>query len=162
MTNQAQSSSAWPPRIVVCVGTVVLRENRALFVRQAKGQSLEGKWSILWGVVEPGESPDNAALRETGEEGGITAEIEGLLGYQNFSWESSVALVFLCRHVGGEPVPDGVETDRAAYFSLEELNALDAPVSPWCKWLVSRVLRGEYHTIAVELNNPRHPKLAFF
>ena len=80
MTNQAQSSSAWPPRIVVCVGTVVLRENRALFVRQAKGQSLEGKWSIPWGVVEPGESPDNAALRETGEEGGITAEIEGLLG----------------------------------------------------------------------------------
>lgn len=163
MREQTPSPSAWPPRIVVCVGAVVLREGRVLLIRQAKGHSLEGEWSIPWGVVEVGESPDAAALRETLEEGGITAEIEGLLGYQNFSWESSVALVFLCRHVRGEPVSDGgLETDRAAYFSWEDLGALGEPVSPWCEWLVRRVLRGEYHLIPAEPDNPRQPKLAFF
>ena len=62
MADQERSSSEWPPRIVVFVGTVVLRGERALFVRQARGHSLEGQWSIPWGAVDPEESPDVAAL----------------------------------------------------------------------------------------------------
>jgi 8-oxo-dGTP diphosphatase len=162
MANKRQGSSARPSKTVVCVGTVVLQGNRALFVRQAKGHSLEGQWSIPWGIVDPGESPDNAALRETREESGITAEIEGLLGIQNLPEEGWVGIVFFCRHVSGVPVSDGgVETDRAAYFSLDEMSAFDEPFEPWCEWLVRRVLRGEHHPIPLELDNPYHPRSAF-
>lgn len=82
--------SQWPPRKVVCVGAVVLQGGSVLLIRQAKGASLEGQWSIPWGIVEPNESPEEAALRETYEEAGVTAEVEGLLGIQNLQWESSI------------------------------------------------------------------------
>ena len=161
MADQTQGSSAWPPRIVVCVGAVVLKENRALFVRQAKGHSLEGQWSIPWGVVDPGEWPHTAALRETLEEGGIVAEMGGLLGIQNLRQQEWIGIVFLCRHASGVPESDGgVETDRAAYLSLAEMDALDEPFEPWCEWIVRRVLRGEHH-LTPPLDNPYHPRLAF-
>jgi len=161
MTSQKGNSSTWPPTMVVCVGAVVLDGERALFVHQAKGASLEGQWSIPWGVVDPGESPDTAALRETLEEGGVTARMEGLLGVQNLPRAGWIGIVFLSRHVGGTPVSDGgVETDKASYFSLEEMDALDEPIEPWCEWVVRRVLRGE-HRVIPEADNPYHPRLAF-
>ena len=163
MTDRDGSMSSWPPKIVVCVGTIVLQGERALFVRQAKGHALEGQWSIPWGLVDPDESPDEAALRETLEEGGVTARIEGVLGVQNLRQEGWVAIVFLCRHVSGMPVSDGgVETDEARYFSAAEMNVFDEPFEPWCEWLVRRVLKGEYHLIPPEANNPYRPCAAFF
>jgi len=162
MTDQTQDASAWPPKMVVCVGAVVLRGNQALFVRQAKGHPLEGQWSIPWGIADASESPDAAALRETQEEGGIVAEVEGLLGIQNLPQKGWVGIIFLCRHVSGVPACDGgVETDRAAYFSLAEMDAFDGLFEPWCEWLVRRVLQGEYRVIPPESNNPYHPRLAF-
>ena len=149
MTEQAQDASGWPPRNVLMSGAVTLRGDRALFVSQTYG-SLRGQWGIPWGVVEAGESPAVAALRETREEGGIVARIEGLIGLECFSWESAVGLVFLCRHVSGEPMPDGQETDRAVYFSVVEMDKADQPFAPWSERLVRRVLRGEHHLIPVE------------
>lgn len=35
MTHPAPTSSEWPPRIVTCLGAVVLQGKQALFVRQA-------------------------------------------------------------------------------------------------------------------------------
>jgi mutator protein MutT len=163
LTVGNMTSDSWPPRIVVCVGTVVLRDDKVLFIRQAQGQSLAGQWSIPWGVVDPGETPDEAALRETKEEGGVTAVISGLLGYQNFNWENMTALIYLCQHVSGEPQHDGgQETDAAAYFSQAEIDALDEPIEPWCDWLVRRVLQDNYHLIPTEPANPQRPKTAFF
>jgi len=87
--------------------------------------------------------------------------MEGLLGVQNLRRAGWIGIVFLCRHVGGTPVSDGgVETDKASYFSLEEMDALDEPFEPWCEWVVRRVLRGE-HRVIPEADNPYHPKLAF-
>lgn len=163
MSEQCQGSADWPPRIVACVGTVVLQGQRALFVRQARGHPLEGQWSIPWGVVDPQESPDVAALRETREEAGVTASIEGLLGIQNLRRPGWIGVIFLCQHESGDPVPDGgTETDGAAYFSLAEMDGFDEPFEPWCEWLVRRVLRGEYRVIPPELENPYHPEVAFF
>lgn len=160
MNDITQNASDWPPKMAVCIGTVVLRGEQVLFVRQAPGTSLSGRWSIPWGVVDPGESPEVAALRETREEGGVTAEIEGLLGFQNLQpgW---IGIVFLCRHIDGEPTPDGVETDRATYMSLEQLGAVDEPLEPWCRWLARRVLRGECRVIPPEPDNPYQPRLAY-
>ncbi|MGD2158045.1 MAG: NUDIX domain-containing protein [Anaerolineales bacterium] len=156
------SSQSWPARRVICVGAVVLRENKALLIRQVKGASLEGQWSIPWGIVETEEFPSSAAVRETLEEGGVTAEIEGLLGIQNLSWENSIGIIYLCRHVAGEPLADGgVETDQAAYLSLDEIEELNEPIEPWCEWIVKRVLRNEHHLIPSEPNNPYQPKPAF-
>ncbi len=162
MNDRNQDLSAWPPRLVVCVGAVVIQDQRALFVRQAKGQALEGQWSIPWGLVEPDEAPEAAAVRETREESGITAQIAGLLGIQNLPSPGWVGIVFLCQPIGGVPISDGgVETDAAAYLSLKEMDTLAEPFEPWCEWLVRRVLQGEYHTIPPCPNNPYRPRLAY-
>ena len=162
MADKTESGPEWPPRIVVCVGTVVLQDNRALLVRQANGHDLAGRWSIPWGIVDPDETPEAAALRETSEEAGITADIDGLLGIQNLPRQGWVGVIFLCRHLSGIPTPDGgVETDRAAYFSLEELAALEEPIEEWCAWLVRRVLKEDYRLIPPEADNPFSPRLAF-
>ncbi|MDH5508536.1 MAG: NUDIX domain-containing protein [Anaerolineae bacterium] len=162
MTNQAHSTQ-WPPKIAVCVGTVVLQGDRVLLVRQAEGHPLAGQWSIPWGLVDADEAPEAAALRETQEEAGIQAEIEGLLGLQNLSTDGWIALIFLCRHAAGEPTDDGgVETDAAGYFSLEEMEKLGEPIETWCAWLVRRVLAGDYTLVPPQPHNPYHPRLAFF
>jgi len=155
------ASAKWPPKMAVCVGTVVLQDKRVLFIRQARGHSLAGQWSIPWGVVDNEESPEDAALRETYEESGIKAEIDGLLGIQNLHTEGWLGIIFLCHHVEGRPVSDGVEADRAAYFSLDEMDSFDEPFEPWCEWLVRRVLKGKYITIPCEPNNPYRPRRAF-
>jgi ADP-ribose pyrophosphatase YjhB (NUDIX family) len=112
-------------------------------------------------AVDP---PEAAALRETREEGGVIAQVEGLLGIQNHTsqtGEPRVYFLFLCRHVSGEPMPDGHETDKAVYFSLKELDALEEPIDAFCAWLARRVLRGEHHVIPPEPLNPYRPHLAF-
>jgi len=152
----------WPHKMAVCAGAVVLREERALWVRQAAGASLAGQWSIPWGLVEPNETPEQAALRETEEEAGITAEVLGLLGCQNLPSPGWLGLVFLCRHLAGEPRPDGRETDRTVYLSEAELAALPDPVEPWCAWLVARVLRGQFTSISAATGNPYYPRTGFW
>ena len=159
--REVSNASASPPKMVVCVGAVVLRGERVLLVRQAEGHSLAGQWSIPWGFVDPGEFPNNAALRETYEESGIEAEIEGLLGVQELPEAGWLGIVFLCRHVEGIPKSDGHETDSAAYFSLGELDSFDEPVETWCEWLARRVLAGEHETIPLRLDNPYRPRSAF-
>jgi len=110
MNEQSRNLPDFPPKMIVCVGTVVLREHKVLFVRQTYGRSLKGRWTLPWGFAHGKDSvgspdpPEVAALRETREEGGVIAEIEGLLGVQNHpsrNGEPRLYLLFLCRHVSG-------------------------------------------------------------
>ena len=165
------TNADFPPRITICVGAVVLHAGRVLFVRQTYGETLTGTWTLPWGFVngvtpegEP-DPPHVAAVRETLEESGITAEVEGLLGiqaHQGREGEPRLYTLFLCRAVSGEPTPDGVETDRVTYFSLADLDTLTDPIDGFCLWLARRVLRGDHHVTPFEPDNPYQPHGAFF
>lgn len=156
-----KKTPSWPPKMAVCVGTIVLHEQRILFIRQAKGHFLAGQWSIPWGLVDEGETPEDAALRETMEEGGVATALDGLLGIQNLQSPGWIAIIFICHPIAGEPTPDGVETDRAAYFSLEEILSFPEPFEPWSKWLALRVLTEKYLIIPEEPGTPYNPHKAF-
>ncbi len=141
---------------VVYVGAVVLKGDEILLVRQAEGHSLAGQWTVPWGAIVCGESPMSAARREAWEEGGVTVEIEGLLGVQELPepQEGGVAIVYLCRHVSGSPEPKDRETDAAAYHRLSDLDALAEPVEPWTDWLVRRVFAGD---VVITYSNQENP-----
>ena len=90
----------FPPKKVLCVGAVVLNGNKILWIRQTYGV-LKGKWSIPWGYVEWGDTPDEAAIRETLEEAQVVVEVEGLLGIQTRANRDkdrpSLYLIYLCQ-----------------------------------------------------------------
>jgi ADP-ribose pyrophosphatase YjhB (NUDIX family) len=117
---------------------------------------MAGQWTVPWGRLEPGESPGAAAIRETAEEGGVTVEVEGFLGIQELSkrWTGWIALAFQCRHVEGEPKPDGLETDAARYFSKDEFEAISESVEPWSRWMVRRKFAGRVTLIERAMDNP--------
>ncbi|MGI9204559.1 MAG: NUDIX domain-containing protein [Woeseiaceae bacterium] len=144
---------------VVCVGAVVRQEDRVLLVRQSRGHSLEGQWTIPWGQLGCGESPTAAVLREIEEEGGVVARVEGLLGVQELPnpWLGMIGILFLCAHVDGEPVPDEQETDAAQYFDADQLDAIADAFEPLSAWLVRRVLTHDFNMLQMNESGPFVP-----
>jgi len=143
-------------QIIICVAAIVRHADQILLVRQARGHSLQGQWTVPWGRLEAGESPADTATREAREEGGVQAEVEGLLGVQELPelWRGWIALAYLCRHVSGDAHPDGEETDAAHYFRASELEALTEPIEPWSAWLIRRVFAGRFQVIGRDATNP--------
>jgi len=88
-------------------------------------------WHIIGGAIDPGESPRETAVREAREELGVEVRVGELLGafggpdYQvTYPNEDVVAYVSVCYEafiVSGDPVPDGEELAKIAWFSPEEL-----------------------------------------
>ena len=109
------------------VGGAVVRDNRLLLVRRASRRG-RGNWQVPGGFVEPDETIEQAVVREVAEEAGVTAAVDGVLAVRNrYDPElgNSIYIVLRLRPVSGEPQPDHQEVDRAAYFSLAEIQALD-------------------------------------
>lgn len=96
-------------------------------------------WVLPGGLVEPGEHPADAAVRETWEETGMIIEPVGILGvfggpdlvihYANGDVASYVGTIFRGTMVGGDLKADGSETLEVRYLSRAELEKL--PHSQW-------------------------------
>jgi 8-oxo-dGTP diphosphatase len=65
----------------------------------------QGKWNGLGGKLEPGETPEECAIREIREESGLLVEgpeLKGLLTFPHFSNEEDwYAFVFVARRFSG-------------------------------------------------------------
>ena len=111
----------------VSVGGAVVQDGRLLLVRRASRRG-RGSWQVPGGFVEQNETMELAVVREVEEEAGVTAQVEGVLGIRNRYDEdggNSLYIVMLLSHLAGEPHPDMTEVDRAEFFSLEEIQALE-------------------------------------
>ena len=111
----------------VGVGGAVVKDGRLLLVRRASRRG-RGNWQVPGGFVEQEETIEEAVVREVEEESGVKAEVEGVLAIRNrydADNGNSLYIVILMRPVGGEPEPDAHEVDRAEFFTMEEILALD-------------------------------------
>jgi NAD+ diphosphatase len=81
------------------------------------------RYSTLAGFVEPGESLEQAVIREVGEEVGVQLHSPTYLGSQPWPFPASLMLGFTARTEDQVPTPDGVEVVRARWFSREELQS---------------------------------------
>jgi ADP-ribose pyrophosphatase YjhB (NUDIX family) len=105
-------------------------QGRVLLVRHAEGND----WTTPGGMVEPYETPADAAVREMWEETGLAVELTRILGvlggplqsttYRNGDRLAWVSTVFGARIVGGTPAPDGHETLELRYVGRDELAGL--------------------------------------
>lgn len=87
------------------------------------------------GIIDPGEEPHVAAVREAREEAGVVTEVERLawvtvtdvVTYENGDRSQYIDHTFRCWWVSGEPRPDHEETTQARFFPVDRLPAM-APV----------------------------------
>jgi 8-oxo-dGTP diphosphatase len=87
------------------VGAALVDGGRLLAARRSAPVELAGRWELPGGKVEPGESPEQALVRELREELGVTAEpVERVPG----EWALKpgyVLRIWLARLLEGAPEP---------------------------------------------------------
>lgn len=112
------------------VALVLVSSDRGwLISRRSGGRVFAGLWEFPGGKMEPGETPQVAAVREAREETGLTVEPTGLLG--EFWTAHAGAQITLhlvhCRAVSGNPVPCDPAIAEVRWASLDELETLPMP-----------------------------------
>ena len=117
----ADNSEHYPRTDPAIIVTVVGPDGRVLL---GGGGPLDAKnYSTLAGFVEPGESLEQAVVREIQEEVGVRVRACQYLGSQSWPFPASLMLGFTAVTDDTEAKPDGVEVTRARWFSREELQA---------------------------------------
>jgi NAD+ diphosphatase len=86
----------------------------------------DGRYSVLAGFVSPGESAEEAVVREVHEESGIDARDPTFVASQPWPFPSSLMLGFEARADGGQPVNCDGELDDVAWFAREQIRAAAA------------------------------------
>ena len=109
------------PRTDPAVIVLVEHDGCALLGRQTGWP--KGQYSVLAGFVGPGESLEEAVIREVKEESGITAHDPRFVGSQPWPFPMSVMLGFEARSEGGEPVPRDGELEDVRWFTRDEIGA---------------------------------------
>ncbi|MFI6162114.1 NAD(+) diphosphatase [Micromonospora haikouensis] len=112
-----------------------------LLVRHASGPT--ALWALVAGFVEAGESLEDAARREVGEEVGL--DLGRLTYFGSQPWALSGPGVLLAGFTAtaadttAEPVVDGRELTEARWFPLDRLPAELPPAYSISRWLVDHV-----------------------
>lgn len=89
--------------VVACA--LVDEDGRVLIARRPEGRDMSGLWEFPGGKTEPGERPEDALIRELGEELGIdvTASCLAPLTFASHTYEGFHLLMplFVCRQWRG-------------------------------------------------------------
>ncbi len=110
------------PRTDPVVIMLAIRGERCLLGRQPR--FAPGMWSCLAGFVEPGETIEEAARRETLEEAGIRCGRVRYFASQPWPFPSSLMIGCHAEAISDEIVIDRDELEDARWFSRDEAAAM--------------------------------------
>ena len=116
--------------LLVAAVALIDKEGRLLLAQRPEGKSMAGLWEFPGGKVEPGETPENALIRELEEELGINTWTSCLapLTFASHTYEDFHLLmpVFACRKWQG--IPTAQEGQTLAWVRANKLR--DYPMPP--------------------------------
>ena len=128
--------SVWP-RIAPCVIALVLDDaGRMLLTRKAEWPT--GRYGLVAGFVEPGETLEQCVVRECREETGVAVEAVTYRGSQPWPFPHQLMVGFRARAVSTEVTAGDGELEDARWFARDALPQLPPRLS------IARALIDEY------------------
>lgn len=123
---------------------LIFDEAKRLLLARPAGRDT---WVIPGGVIDPGESPVDAAIREAYEETGLQIEISGIYGvfggpafavqYRNGDVVEYVMTTYTARMIGGTLAPLDEEIEELRFVSEEQLGQM--PLAAWARLILPDV-----------------------
>jgi NAD+ diphosphatase len=107
------------PRISPVVMALVTRGRQVLLTR--KPGYAAGRYTVVAGFVEAGETLEHAVAREVMEEVGVAIEAPVYFGSQPWPFPGSLVMAFHAEYAGGDMHADGVEIEEARWFDIDAL-----------------------------------------
>ena len=126
-------SRTYPSYPIPGVGAIIVGEQGLLLTRRDKDPG-KGLWSIPGGVVEVGETKEQAILREVEEETGIKVEVREMIGTYDLIIKDSqnrikyhyLLIHFLTRALSSTIRPESPKVD-VRWFKINQLPEKEIP-----------------------------------
>lgn len=125
------------PPIHPCAIVLVRRGNELLLTRKAEWP--QGRYSLVAGFLDFGESLEECAAREVAEETGIQIRNIRYLGSQNWPFPAQLMAGFTAEYAGGEIRVDHSELEDARWFRMDALPALP-PRRSIARWIIDTTI----------------------
>jgi 8-oxo-dGTP diphosphatase len=110
--------------MVAVVGAAIVRGDRVLAARRTAPPEAAGRWEFPGGKIEPGETSEEALVREVREELGCVVHVTGWLPGEVPIGERHVLTVALAALTdGADPAPR--EHDEIRWLAAGELEDVD-------------------------------------
>jgi NAD+ diphosphatase len=121
------------PHIHPCAIVLVRKGNELLLTRKAEWPA--GRYSLVAGFLDFGESLEECAIREVREETGIGIENVRYVGSQNWPFPAQLMAGFVADWACGEITVDLSELEDARWFPLDALPSLP-PKRSIARWII--------------------------
>jgi ADP-ribose pyrophosphatase YjhB (NUDIX family) len=131
-------------RKLAALAALVDDRRRVLLVHQSYGSR---RWALPGGLLEPGESPQGAAVREVREELGVDFDPDGLVGVYTLAGDGGIRFVFAGRLSGTPTAHDPAEISEVQWWGVDRLPQPLASSAPHAAVDASEGRRGVFRVI---------------
>jgi len=115
------------PRLAPAIIVLIERGDQLLLARSRRFAT--GMYSVLAGFVEPGESLEEAVVREIKEEVSLSVKDIRYFGSQPWPFPHSLMIGFTATYAGGEISMEDEEIEDAGWFTVDRLPPLPGKIS---------------------------------
>jgi NAD+ diphosphatase len=130
------------PHIHPCVIVLIRRGEEFLLARKPEWNP--GRYSLVAGFVDFGESLEECVVREVMEETGVKVTNVRYVGSQNWPFPSQLMAGFVADYESGTIVIDRSELEDARWFSRQSMPEALPPRRSIARWIIDRfALDGE-------------------